>query len=109
MLASVGMAEKSLEVWQAVHCAVVAVGIWLAGLIVPEKKLVPVWHCEQSPVLGCAASATLKVLAADLGRLWKPVYCAPLFITVGAIGYALIPIQTKFVSWQAEQFPVMPV
>ena len=71
--------------------------------------MVPVWHCEQSPVLGCAASAMLKVLAVAFGRLWKPVYCAPAVMVVGAMGYAAIPIQTKLVSWQAEQPPVMPV
>ena len=58
------------------------------------KKLVPLWHCEQSPVLGCAASATLKVPAVAFGRVWKPVYCAPAVSVVGAIGYALIPIHT---------------
>ena len=48
--------------------------------------MVPLWHCEQSPALGWAASATLKVPATDLGRVWKPVYCAPVVSTVGAIG-----------------------
>ena len=32
MLASVGITEKSVDVWHAVHCAVDAVGMWLAGL-----------------------------------------------------------------------------
>jgi hypothetical protein len=32
MLASVGITEKSLEVWHALHCAPGAVGMWLAGL-----------------------------------------------------------------------------
>ena len=32
MLASVGITEKSLDVWHAVHCALAAVGMWLAGL-----------------------------------------------------------------------------
>jgi len=73
------------------------------------KKFVPLWHCEQSPVAGCAASATLKVPAAARGRVWKPVYCAPLVNVVGAIGYALMPIHTKLLSWQLEQPPVMPV
>jgi hypothetical protein len=86
MLASVGITEKSLEVWQAEHAAVAEVGMWLAGLSVALKKFVPLWHCEQSPVPGCAASATLKVPAAARGRVWKPVYCAPLVSVVGAIG-----------------------
>jgi len=60
--------------------------MWFAGLSVALKKLVPLWHCEQSPVLGCATSATLNVPAADRGRVWNPVYCAPLLTTVGAIG-----------------------
>ena len=64
-------------VWQAVHCAAAAYGMWLAGLSWAVKKLVPLWHCEQSPLDGCAASATLKVPAAVRGRVWKPVYCAP--------------------------------
>jgi hypothetical protein len=38
------------------------------------KAVVPVWQSPQSPVVGCAASATLKVLAAARGRVWKPVY-----------------------------------
>ncbi len=37
MLASVGRVEKSPVVWQAVHCAVAAVGMWLAGLTAPSK------------------------------------------------------------------------
>ena len=86
ILASVGMTEKSLLVWQALHCAVVDVGMWLAGLSCALKKLVPLWHWLQSPVAGCVASATLKVPAAARGRVWKPVYCAPVVLTVGAIG-----------------------
>ena len=86
MLASVGITEKSLDVWQAAHCAPAAVGMWFAGLSVAVKKFVPLWHCEQSPVLGCAASATLNVPAAALGLVWKPVYCAPFVIVVGEIG-----------------------
>jgi hypothetical protein len=49
------------------------------------------------------------VPAAALGLVWKPVYCAPVVSTVGAIGYAVIPIQTELLSWQLEQPPVMPV
>src|SRR5450631_766572 len=59
MFDSVGMTEKSALVWHAVHCAVADVGIWFEGLSVALKKVVPLWHCEQSPLLGCAASATL--------------------------------------------------
>jgi len=73
------------------------------------KALVPLWHCEQSPLLGCAASATLYVLAAVTGRVWKPVYCAPLVSVLGAIGYALIPIHTVLASWQLEHPLVIPV
>src|SRR6266850_5080250 len=73
MFASVGRAAKSAVVWQAVHCALAEVGMWLAGLSVAVKKLVLLWHTEQSPVLGCAASATLKVPAAARGRVLKPV------------------------------------
>ena len=58
----------------------------MAGLTWSEKKLVPEWHDEQSPVVGCAASATPKVLAAATGRVWKPVYWAPLVSVLGAIG-----------------------
>ena len=68
------------------HCAVVEVGMWFDGLSVALKKLVPLWHCEQSPAAGCAASATLKVPAAARGRVWKPVYWAPAVSVVGAIG-----------------------
>ena len=58
---------------------------------------------------GCAASATLKVVAAAIGRVWKPVYCALATTVVGAIGYALTPIQTKLASWQPEQPLVTPL
>ena len=58
----------------------------MAGLTVPVKKVVPVWQTAQSPVIGWAASATLKVLAAATGRVWKPVYCAPVVSVVGEIG-----------------------
>ena len=60
--------------------------MWLAGLSTALKKVVPLWHCEQSPVVGCAASATAKVLAVGLGRVWKPVYWAPAVSVVGEIG-----------------------
>jgi hypothetical protein len=52
----------------------------------PLKKFVPLWHWLQSPALGCDASATLNVPAAARGRVWKPVYCAPLVFTLGEIG-----------------------
>jgi hypothetical protein len=47
--------------------------------------LVLPWHCPQSPVAGCAASATLKVLAVMPGRVWKPMYCV-LELPVSAVG-----------------------
>jgi hypothetical protein len=46
-------------VWHALHCALADVGMWFAGLSCALKKFVPLWHCEQSPVAGWAASATL--------------------------------------------------
>jgi uncharacterized membrane protein YuzA (DUF378 family) len=109
MAASVGITEKSLVVWQALHCAAAAYGMWFAGLSCAVKKFVPLWHCEQSPLAGCAASAMLKVPPADRGRVWKPVYWAPGIRVVGAIGYAVIPIHTEFASWQLAQPPVTPV
>ncbi|MEO8310596.1 MAG: hypothetical protein ABI520_05440, partial [Caldimonas sp.] len=79
--------EKSpATTWHVEH-VVSVVGMCPLGLIVPVKKFVPLWHCEQSPLLGCAASATLYVPAAARGRVWKPVYCAPVVRTVGAMGY----------------------
>ena len=51
MLARLGNTARSVEVWQAVHCAVAEVGMWLAGKEIPEK-LIPAWHCAQSPVVG---------------------------------------------------------
>ena len=59
MLASVGSTEKSVVVWHALQVAVADVGMWLAGLSCPVKKFVPLWHWEQSPLLGCAGSAML--------------------------------------------------
>jgi len=94
MFASVGITEKSPAVWHAVHCAVADVGMWLAGLSCAVKKLVPLWHCEQSPVLGCDASATLNWPAAARGRVWKPVYCAPATTVVGEMAYWVMPIHT---------------
>ncbi len=35
------------------------VGMWPSGLPWLLKKVVPVWHCEQSPLAGCEALATL--------------------------------------------------
>jgi len=81
-------------VWHELQVALAAYGMWLAGLSTPVKAVVPLWHCEQSPLVGCAASATLYVPAAVRGRVWNPVYCAPLVSVVGTIGYALMPIHT---------------
>src|SRR6266850_5479825 len=86
MFANVGITAKSVAVWQAVHVAAAAVGMWLAGLSVALKKRVLLWQIEQSPVAGCAASATLKVPPAARGRVLKPVYCAPVTSVVGTIG-----------------------
>jgi hypothetical protein len=86
MFASVGITAKSADVWQAAQVAAAAVGMWLAGLSCAEKKVVPLWQFEQSPVVGWAASATLNVPAAVRGRVWKPVYCAPVVSVVGEIG-----------------------
>ena len=94
MFASVGITEKSLDVWHALHCALADVGMWFAGLSCAVKKFVPLWHCEQSPLLGWAASAMLKEPPALRGRVWNPVYCAPATSVVGAIGYCVIPIHT---------------
>jgi len=58
----------------------------LVGLSIAVKAVVLLWHCEQSPVAGCAESATAKVLALDFGRVWKPLYCAPLTSVEGEIG-----------------------
>ena len=48
------------------------------------------------------------LLPAVVGRVWKPVYCAPFVKVLGAIGYAERPIQFMFVSWQPEQPLVTP-
>jgi hypothetical protein len=58
MLASVGITEKSLDVWHALQVAVGEVGMWFNGLSSAVKYVVPLWHCEQSPAVGCVASAT---------------------------------------------------
>src|SRR5882724_680062 len=44
MAVSVGMTEKSLLVWQALHAAAVAYGMWLAGLSTPLNAVVLPWH-----------------------------------------------------------------
>jgi hypothetical protein len=56
-------------VWQLLHWAELAKGMWLAGRSTPVKALVLPWHWLQSPALGCAGSATLKVLEAVRGRV----------------------------------------
>lgn len=45
----------------------------MAGLSTLVKAVVELWHSEQSPLLGWAASATLKLLEVALGRVWKPL------------------------------------
>ena len=75
-----------LLVWHDEHCALAEYGMWLVGLSIAVKAVVLLWHCEQSPVAGCAESATAKVLALDFGRVWKPLYCAPLTSVEGEIG-----------------------
>jgi len=55
---NVGITAKSVLVWHEEHWALVAYGMWLAGLSIPVKAVVLLWHCEQSPALGWAASAT---------------------------------------------------
>ena len=86
MSARLGMTAKSLLLWQALQAALVAVGMWLAGLSTAVKASVLPWHCTQSPVAGCAASATLVALPAAVGRVWKPLYCAPTVMTAGEMG-----------------------
>jgi len=60
-------------VWHALHAAAAAYGMWFAGLSTAVNAVVLPWHCEQSPVLGCAASATLYVPAVALGLVWNPL------------------------------------
>ncbi len=75
MSASDGITEKSGLLWQLEHCELAAVGMWFAGFVSPAKNAVPVWHCEQSPVVGCAPSAIVNGDVAVLpGRVWKPRY-----------------------------------
>ena len=37
MLATVGITQKSLDVWQDVHCVPLAYGMWLPGVSEPSK------------------------------------------------------------------------
>jgi hypothetical protein len=37
MLVTVGITEKSVDVWQELHWAVAAYGMWLAGVTVAVK------------------------------------------------------------------------
>jgi len=97
--------------WHEVHWAVAAYGMWLAGLSWPLKKLVPLWHCEQSPALGCEGSAMANVPPTVVGRVLKPVYFVPAApFCFGEIAYSVadMPIQFMPVSWQLEQPPVTP-
>ena len=72
--------------WHELHCAEAEYGMWLAGLSTPVKAVVLPWHWLQSPLVGCAGSATLKVPAALRGRVWKPLYWAPATSVAGVIG-----------------------
>ena len=54
----VGITEKSVLVWHAVHDAVADTGMWLLGMPLALKSTKPAWQLEQSPVVGCLASAT---------------------------------------------------
>jgi hypothetical protein len=58
----------------------------------------------------CTASATLNVLAALPGRVWNPRYWVVALpdSVVGEIGYLLMSIHTRPLSWQPEQPLVMP-
>ena len=82
---SPAMEKSPTATWQ-VEQVDSCVGMWPFGFAWPVKKFVPLWHCAQSPVLGCAASATLKVVAAAMGRVLKPVYCALGNTVFGEIG-----------------------
>jgi hypothetical protein len=78
--------EKSPETTWQVEQLDNCVGMWPLGFVCPVKNVVPLWHWEQSPVVGWAESATLNVEAVAIGRVWNPVYCAPVVSVVGAIG-----------------------
>jgi hypothetical protein len=86
----------------------IEVGICPVGLPAGENAVVLLWHCEQSPVGGWALSATLYVVAVEYGRVWKPVYDVFATTVFGAIGYCPMPIQTKFLSWQALHPVLIP-
>ena len=69
--ATVGMMEKSARlVWHPVQLALADVGMWFAGLASPlVSNEIPAWHCEHSPLVGCAVSATLNCPAVGCGRV----------------------------------------
>ena len=50
MLASAGITVKSALVWQAVHCAPVAYGMWLSGTAVLANEAV-VWQVSHDAVV----------------------------------------------------------
>ena len=61
MSAIAGITEKSALVWHDAQLALDKVGMWLAGLVALfGSKENPAWHCEQSPLAGWEASATLN-------------------------------------------------
>ena len=69
MFASVGITEKSVDVWHAVHGAFAAVGMWFAGLSFAVNAEVLLWQSEHSPVDGCAGSATANTPPPAFGRV----------------------------------------
>ena len=85
--AMLGITAKSTLVWHALHAALAEVGMWLAGLALVVKSVKLAWQLEQSPLAGCAASATLNWPATACGRVWNPLYGAAV-----VIGYWLMPI-----------------
>jgi len=86
MAAIVGITRKSELVWQVPQAAPVAIGMCRSGSASAENETVLPWHCEQSPVDGCAGSASAFAPPAAVGRVWKPLYCAPGVTTAGDIG-----------------------
>ena len=64
MLASVGMVAKSPGVvWQALHCAAAAYGIWFAGLSWPVKKAVArrLFNMDVTSPCCCASGKALTL------------------------------------------------
>ena len=80
----------------------------MAGLSTAVNAVVLLWQALQSPLPGCAGSATAYMPAALVGRVWNPVYGAVMAAGYGE-GEVVTPTHWLLNSWQLAHPLVTPV